>query len=50
MEPLPDSLDTDDFDAEEALEEEDNLQVLGGEGFTPQQIAAAEARFDTILV
>ncbi len=37
----------DDFEAEEALEEEEEgaAHMLGGEGFTPQQLAQAEARF-----
>ncbi|CAL8464255.1 g3790 [Coccomyxa elongata] len=39
----------DDFETEEALEDEDDVMVLGGEGFTPEQIAAAEARLNIQL-
>ena len=35
----------DDYDMEEALEEEDETAVLGGDQFTPEQIAMAEATF-----
>ena len=35
----------DDYDMEEALEEEDETAVLGGDQFTPEQIAMAEASF-----
>lgn len=43
--------DHDDFEAEEALEEdEEAVQVMGGEGFTAEQIAQAEARFTASLV
>ncbi len=40
----------DDFETEEALEDEEDVVVLGGEGFTPEQIAAAEARLNIQLV
>lgn len=40
----------DDFEMEEALEDEDDVVVLGGEGFTPDQIAAAEARLNAQMV
>lgn len=40
----------DDFEAEEALEDEYDVDVLGGEGFTPDEIAAAESRFTAQLV
>ena len=41
----------DDFEAEEALEEdEEAARVLGGEGFSAEQIAQAEARFTAALV
>ena len=39
----------DDFDAEEALDEEEGVVVLGGEGFTPAQLAEAEAAFTASL-
>ncbi len=35
----------DDCDMEESLEEEDETAVLGGDQFTPEQIAMAEAAF-----
>lgn len=35
----------DDYDMEEALEEEDETAVLGGDQFTPEQIAMAEGAF-----
>ena len=35
--------DEDDFEAAEADEEEDEVQHLGGEGFSPAELAAAEA-------
>lgn len=40
----------DDFETEEALEDEEDVMVLGGEGFNPEQIAAAEARLNIQLV
>lgn len=40
----------DDFEAEEALEDEEDVKVLGGEGFSPEEIAAAETRFTAQLV
>ena len=42
-EPLQAAMD--DYDMEEALEEEDETAVLGGNQFTPEQIAMAEAAF-----
>ena len=39
----------DDFNSEEALEEEEDVVVLGGEGFTPEQMAQAEASFTASL-
>ena len=35
----------DDYDVEEALEEEEETVTLGGDQFTPEQIAIAEAAF-----
>ena len=35
----------DDYDVEEALEEEEETVTLGGDQFTPEQIAVAEAAF-----
>lgn len=40
---------TDDYDVDYLSEEEETLQ-LGGEGFTPQQLAEAEKRFQDQLV
>ena len=40
---------TDDYDMDYLSEEEETLQ-LGGEGFTPQQLAEAEKRFQDQLV
>lgn len=40
----------DDFEGEEALEDEEDVEVLGGEGFSPEEIAAAETRFTAQLV
>ena len=47
-EPLQTS--TDDYDAEEALEEEEETVTLGGDQFTPEQIAIAEAAFNRAQV
>ena len=41
----PSQATRDDYDMEEALEEEDETAVLGGDQFTPEQIAMAEATF-----
>ena len=41
---------TDDYDAEEALEEEEETATLGGDQFTPEQIAIAEAAFSRAQV
>ncbi len=41
---------TDDYDAEEALEEEEETATLGGDQFTPEQIAIAEAAFNQAQV
>ena len=41
---------TDDYDAEEALEEEEETATLGGDQFTPEQIAVAEAAFSRAQV
>ncbi|KAK9834861.1 hypothetical protein WJX81_004510 [Elliptochloris bilobata] len=38
--------DWDDFDTEAALEEEEETLVLGGEGFSPEQLAAAERHLE----
>ncbi len=40
----------DDFEMEEALEDEEDVVIMGGDGFTPEQIAAAEARLNAQLV
>lgn len=40
----------DDYDAEEALEEEEETATLGGDQFTPEQIAIAEAAFSKAQV
>ncbi|EIE25583.1 P-loop containing nucleoside triphosphate hydrolase protein [Coccomyxa subellipsoidea C-169] len=39
----------DDFEMEEALEDEEDVVIMGGDGFTPEQIAAAEARLNAQL-
>jgi hypothetical protein len=36
----------DDYDMEEALEEEEETANLGGDQFTPEEIAVAEAVFN----
>lgn len=36
----------DDFDAEVALEEEEETLVLGGQGFLPEELAAAERHLE----
>jgi hypothetical protein len=41
---------SDDYEAEEALEEEGAVHVFGGDGLTSEEIAAAEARFTAQLV
>ena len=40
----------DDYNAEEALEEEEETATLGGDQFTPEQIAIAEAAFSKAQV
>lgn len=40
----------DDFELGEADEEEEEVQVFGGEGFTPQELAAAETEAIAKLV
>ena len=40
----------DDYDIEEALEEEEETATLGGDQFTPEQIAIAEAAFASAQV
>ncbi len=40
----------DDYDLEEALEEEEETVNLGGDLFTPEEIAAAEACFNRAQV
>ena len=39
----------DNFD-DDNLSEEDETQLLGGEGFSPEQLAAAEKRFEEQMV
>ena len=39
-------LEWDDFEGELALEEEEETLVLGGQGFSPQELAAAERHLD----
>eukprot|EP00884_Botryococcus_braunii_P019188 jgi/Botrbrau1/5953/Bobra.0366s0123.1 len=41
--------DSDDFEDDELLEEEEEVVVLGGDGFSPEDIAAAERRFEEVL-
>lgn len=45
MEDVPDAR-WDDFDEEAALEEEEEVAVLGGEGYSAEQLAAAERRLE----
>lgn len=46
----PPQATSDDYDAEEALEEEEETTTLGGDQFTPEQIAIAEAAFNQAQV
>jgi len=45
VEDVPDA-EWDDFDEEAALEEEEEVTVLGGEGYSAEQLAAAERRLE----
>ena len=45
MEDVPDA-EWDDFDEEAALEEEEEVAVLDGEGYSAEQLAAAERRLE----
>ena len=40
----------DDYEAGDYLSEEDETALLGGEGFSPEQLAEAEKRFQDHMV
>jgi ATP-dependent RNA helicase DHX37/DHR1 len=43
-----DAAAVDDFDQLEQDEDEEEVQVMGGDGWTPEELAAAEARFEAV--
>jgi hypothetical protein len=44
-----DDEEQDDFEEGEGLEDEEDVIVMGGDGFSPEDIAAAERRFEEVL-